>query len=87
MSAECEAEQKQTAGQIAELEAQLNKRDCEVNNTAKFLDIVRKYSEITELTAPILNDLMDRNGVIEDGNHRLANALANNRAVDVVIFP
>lgn len=59
MSAEYEAEQKQTAGQIAELEAQLNKRDCEVNNTAKFLDIVRKYSEITELTAPILNDLID----------------------------
>ena len=28
-----------------------------------------------------------RNGVIEDGNHRLANALANNRSVDVVIFP
>lgn len=59
MSAEYEAEQKQTAGQIAELEAQLNKRDCEVNNTVKFLDIVRKYSEITELTAPILNDLID----------------------------
>ena len=28
-----------------------------------------------------------RNGVIEDGNHRLANALANDRSVDVVIFP
>jgi len=28
-----------------------------------------------------------RNGVIEDGHHRLANALANNRAVDIVIFP
>ena len=28
-----------------------------------------------------------RNGVIEDGNHRLANALAKNRAVDVSIFP
>ena len=41
------------------MKAQLNKRDCEVNNTAKFLDIVRKYSEITELTVPILNDLID----------------------------
>ena len=28
-----------------------------------------------------------RNGVIEDGNHRLANALNNNRSVDVIIFP
>lgn len=27
-----------------------------------------------------------RNGVVEDGHHRLANALANNRAVDIIIF-
>lgn len=59
MSAGYEAEQRKSAERIKELQTQLEKRDSEGNNTAKFLNLVRKYSEITELTAPILNDLID----------------------------
>lgn len=59
MKTDYEAEQKESAKRIAELKAQLEARDTEGNSTTKFLTLVRKYSEITELTAPILNDLID----------------------------
>ena len=59
MSAGYESEQRESAERIKELQTQLEKRDAEGNNTTKFLNLVRKYSEITELTAPILNDLID----------------------------
>jgi len=59
MSAEYEAEQKESAARIKELQAELSKRDTEGNNTTKFLNLVRKYSEITELDALTLNDLID----------------------------
>ena len=59
MSAEYEVEQKKSAERIAELQVQLEKRDSEGNNTTKFLNAVRKYSEIDELDAAVLNDLID----------------------------
>ena len=59
MSAEYEKEKKELTSKIAELQAQFDKRDAEGSNTMNFLNAVRKYSEITELTANILNDLID----------------------------
>ena len=59
MSADYEREQKDLTARIAELKTQLEKRDAESSNTTKFLHAVRKYSNITELTASILNDLID----------------------------
>lgn len=59
MSIEYESEKKELSSNIAELQAQIDKRDTEGSDTTKFLNAVRKYSEITELTAPILNDLID----------------------------
>ena len=59
MSAEYEVEQKRGAERIAELQGQLEKRDTEGSKTTKFLNAVRKYSEITELDASVLNDLID----------------------------
>lgn len=59
MSADYEREQKELSSKIAELKAQIDKRDAEGSNTTKFLNAVRKYSGITELTASILNDLID----------------------------
>jgi len=59
MSADYESERKALTARIAELEKQLEKRDAESNNTTKFLCAVRKYSDITELNAQILNDLID----------------------------
>lgn len=59
MSSDYEKEQKELTAKIAELHAQLEKRDQDGSNAIKFLNAVRKYSEITELTAGILNDLID----------------------------
>ena len=59
MSADYGAEQKKGAERIVELQKQLEKRDTEGTNTTKFLNAVRKYSEITELNASILNDLIE----------------------------
>jgi hypothetical protein len=54
-----EREQRELAAKIRELQSQFDKREAEGDNAAKFLTAVRKYSEITELTAAILNDLID----------------------------
>ena len=59
MSADYDKEQKDHAKKISESQAQLDKRDTESNNTVRFLNAVRKYSEITELDAKVLNDLID----------------------------
>ena len=59
MSREYEVEQKDGEERISELQAELEKRDAEGNSAMKFLMLVRKYSEITELDASILNDLID----------------------------
>ncbi|MDR2502047.1 MAG: DUF4368 domain-containing protein [Oscillospiraceae bacterium] len=59
MSADYEKKQSELSSKIAELKAQLEKRDAEGSNTTKFLNAVRKYSDITELDAAILNDLID----------------------------
>jgi len=59
MSTDYEREQKELSAKIVELQAQLDKRDMESSNTMKFLNAVRKYSDITELTPAILNDLID----------------------------
>lgn len=59
MSDKYKKEQNDVKAKIAEISAQLDKRETEGSNTMKFLNAVRKYSEITELTAGILNDLID----------------------------
>ena len=59
MSADYEKEQKALAVKIGELQDQLDKRNSDEDNAMKFLNAVRKYSEITELDAKVLNDLID----------------------------
>jgi len=59
MSADYENEQKGLSVKISELQTQLDRRDAEEDNTVKFLNAVRKYSDITELNPAILNDLID----------------------------
>jgi len=60
MSAEYTAEHNSLKVKIAELETELAAcDDCE-SNTKKFLDLVRKYSDITELDVKVLNNLIDR---------------------------
>ena len=59
MTADYEKEQRTIGAKIMELQNQLDRRDADEDNTVKFLNAVRKYSEITELDARILNDLID----------------------------
>ena len=59
MSAGYEAEQKELKAKIAGLQNQLDEQEAAHGKTAKFLELVRKYSDIKELTAAVLNDLID----------------------------
>jgi DNA invertase Pin-like site-specific DNA recombinase/ribosomal protein S15P/S13E len=54
-----EVEQKGLTVRIAELQKQLDERKNDGNNTTKFLETVRKYSEVTELDSHMLNDLIE----------------------------
>jgi len=53
MSTGYEAEQKEAKARILELQEQLQQRNADGNNTTKFLNAVRKYSEITELNPSV----------------------------------
>ena len=59
MSAGYEKEQKELSARITDLQSQLDENETLNNNTARFLKIVHKYSEITELDDVILNDLIE----------------------------
>lgn len=59
MSVDYETEQKNVSKSIEELRNIFNEQTIEENNTMKFLNIVRKYSEITELNKVIINDLVE----------------------------
>ncbi len=59
MSVGYEEEQTELKTKIAGLQNHLDEQETANGNTEKFLNAVRKYSEITELNAAILNDLID----------------------------
>ena len=59
MSADYEQEQKGLSEKAAEIQKQLVKRDTNNSDATKFHNVVRKYSKISELSAGILNDLID----------------------------
>ena len=54
-----EDEQKEIKKRILELENVFKDQENEENNTVEFLNIVRQYSEITELNKAILKDLIE----------------------------
>lgn len=59
MAAGYEAEQKEVKAKSADLQTQLCKLETASGNTIKFLNIARKYADVQELDAKILNDLID----------------------------
>lgn len=68
-----EAEQTEVDDKINTLTEALQKDAHEKNNAEKWLSLIRKYDDITELTAPLLNDLIEKIVVHEatkdgDGN-------------------
>ena len=60
LSADYEREQKQLISDTEELENELNQEAEQVDNVEYFLNIVRQYTEIKELSARVVNDLIDK---------------------------
>ena len=60
LSADYEREQKQLAAETEALELELNQETEQVDNVEYFLNIVRQYTEIKELSARVVNDLIDK---------------------------
>jgi hypothetical protein len=58
--AEYDSEQKTLNGSIEETAASLEKWNAETLNTDKFLELVRRYTEITKLTTPMLNEFIEK---------------------------
>lgn len=60
MSTVYEAEQKDLQSQVSQLENELNKEESGIANTSRFISIVKKYTEIKELTPTIVNDFIEK---------------------------
>jgi len=65
LSNEYEAEQDGLERQIAELQTAIATFNTESDNTDRFIKMVRRYTEIPELTATILNEYVERIVVFE----------------------
>lgn len=55
-----EAEQKELRQVVKEFQAKMQEVEAKNENTYRFLDLIRKYTDITELTASMLKELIDR---------------------------
>ncbi len=60
LSATYEREQAELENKIGELNAQLKASTQNDENAANFVDLIKEYSDITELTQALLNTLIDR---------------------------
>jgi hypothetical protein len=60
MSASYEQEQTQLREQIDTLTAEMETFECNRQNMDRFTNLVRKYTQITELTAQIINEFIER---------------------------
>jgi len=60
LSKDFTTEQKQVKEQLKALEDTLSQVAEKQENTARFLELVREYTDIQELTKPILNELIDK---------------------------
>ena len=60
LSADYEREQKQLISDTEMFENELNQEAEQVDNVEYFLNIVRQYTEIKELSARVVNDLIDK---------------------------
>ena len=65
LSKDYEAEQEDLGRQIAELQAGLETYAAESDNAERFISMVRRYTEIPELTAKILNEYIQKIVVFE----------------------
>jgi site-specific DNA recombinase len=54
-----EAEQKELRKSVDEFQSQMQEVEAKSENTYRFLELIRRYTDITELTAPMLKELID----------------------------
>lgn len=59
-SADYKREQAETENRVAEIGTFLTERKTEADNVAKFIEVAKKYLDFTELTKPMLNELIDK---------------------------
>ena len=60
MTENYEAEQAQLNSRVSELEVQLRSEKDDAMNMDQFLGLVKKYTEIRELTAEIIREFVER---------------------------
>lgn len=60
LSRDFTAEQAQLQERLKLLEEQLQQAESKRENTTRFLELVREYTDMKELTKPILNELIDK---------------------------
>ncbi|MNI65055.1 hypothetical protein D3C73_1205380 [compost metagenome] len=60
LSRDFTTEQVQLKERLKLLEEQLQQAESKRENTTRFLELVREYTDMKELTKPILNELIDR---------------------------
>ncbi len=77
---EYEAEQADLMRKIKEAEQKMSKQKADCENAVKFYDLIHKYTDIEELTAPILHEVIDRIKVYN------AVGVGKRRVQDVEIF-
>jgi DNA invertase Pin-like site-specific DNA recombinase len=65
LSCEYESEQEGLESQISELQSELAAYDNESGNIDRFISLVRRYTDIPELTGTILNEYIDKIVVFE----------------------
>ena len=54
-----EAEQKELRERVDEFQSQIQEVEAKSENTYRFIELIRRYTDIPELTAPILKELID----------------------------
>jgi len=90
LSADYEAEQKQLIDETAVIEKELAESEETINNVEYFLNIVRQYTEISELSARVVNDLIDKiviHAPDKSSGHRIQQVDIHYTAVGVIDIP
>ena|GEM_PF-2083104 len=60
LSKEYESEHRDLIGKIEKLQALLNQKKNSLQNAENFLEAIGKHTEITELSAPLLHELVEK---------------------------
>ena len=85
-----ESEQKALQYETYVLESELSQSEKQITNVEHFLKIVRQYTQIEELSARVVNDLIDRieiHAPVKENGHRLQQIDIYYTAVGIINIP